>query len=109
MRSDRKARILGLAGNEHARNRTLQDLQVYSKVFLPGLLNMREMQILTSVIERALAKFCFLWRHGFEQRKNIPVLISSTHRKLQLYLEAYIGCLCPPVLILRYFFLFLKY
>ena len=51
MRSDRKARISGLAGNEHARNRTLPDLQVYSKVFLHGLLNMREMQILTSVIE----------------------------------------------------------
>ena len=28
---------------------------------------------------------------------------------LHLYLEAYIGCFCPPVLTLRYFFLFLKY
>ena len=28
---------------------------------------------------------------------------------LLLYLETYIGYLCPPVLTLRYFFLFLKY
>ena len=28
---------------------------------------------------------------------------------LLLYLEAHIGCLCPSVLTLRYFFLFLKY
>ena len=41
-------------------------------------------------------------------RQN-PVESSEDMITLLLYLEAYIGYLCPPVLTLRYFFLFLKY
>ena len=58
MRSERKARISGLAGTEHARNRTLPDLTFpVTEWDLGTRLGYRQF---SCWIPRALAKFCFL-------------------------------------------------